>query len=118
MTINPFFMKEGYTRKRLVHTGFMGIVNTDLRFDENLRVWDDPDFNCQVIREYGSVVSLNAYGADIDRFAEGGCSKDWQNKETVDAARAYFFEKNGGICTIGKNGLIKIRNDTAKALGL
>lgn len=118
MTANPFFMRGGYTRKRLVHTGFMGIINTDLRFDERMKVWDDPEMNCQIIKRYGSVVSLNGYCADIDRFVKGGCADAWSDKESVAKTRAYLLNKHGDLLTLNRKGLFCLRRDAIKALGL
>ena len=118
MTANPFFMKRGYTKKRLVHTGFMGIVNTDLRFDENMKVWDDPEMNCQIIKKYGSVISINDYCADIDRFVKGGCSEALGDKKSVDETRRYLLNKHGDLLTLNTKGLFCLRRDAVKALGL
>ena len=118
MTVNPFFMKEGYTRRRLVHTGFMGLINTDLRFDEKLTVFDDPEMNCQIIKRFGSVISLNGYGADIDRFVKGGCSEAWADRDGVKEAVQRVFKKHGDILDINNHGHMKLSKEAIKDLGL
>lgn len=116
MSVNPLNLENKVSLTRLVHTGFMGLVNTGIRFDEELKIWDDPDMNCQVIRNYGCCVSLVKYGADIDRGIYGGCYDVWNDEEDVKEAKIRFFQKNGDICTVSHTGHLILRKEITNGL--
>lgn len=56
------------------------MVVGELRFDNRLKVFDDPDMCGQIIKRYGAFVSLEDYCCVIDRVAPGGCHDLWTTK--------------------------------------
>lgn len=77
---NATFMTKGYHRRKLCDTGFFGMIVTDLRFDNRLKVYDDPDMCARIIKRYGAFISLEDYTCVIDRFVGGGMPRPMENK--------------------------------------
>lgn len=77
---NAKFMRKGYHRRKLCDTGFFGMIVSDLRFDNKLMVYDDPDMCARIIKRYGAFISLEEYTCVIDRITQGGCHDLWTTK--------------------------------------
>ncbi len=77
---NATFMRKGYHRRKLCDTGFLGIIVSDLRFDNKLKVYDDSDMCARIIKRFGAFISLEDYTCVIDRKARGGCHDLWTTR--------------------------------------
>ncbi len=108
MTRNAMFMKSGYHRRKLCDTGFYGLINTDLRFDPQFVVLQDTDMCLQIIKRYGSFISIEDTCAAIDRFAKGGCTEAWQNKARM---LQLLARKHGSLVEINpqKENSVKLK---------
>lgn len=71
---NAFYMKDSINPRAFVIGTFMGIRNTDLRFDEQITLKEDYDFTIQHIAKYGNVCRYNNYTIKAKHYTnKGGC---------------------------------------------
>jgi len=96
---NAMFMRKGYHKRKLCDTAFYGMVNSDLRFDRNLSLFQDTDMCLRIIKRYGAFISIEGYCAKHERQVEGGCYSFWTKKNMDDMAEI-IRKKHGELVDI------------------
>lgn len=103
MTRNAMFMSLGYSERKLVGGVFMGIINTEIRFDSDLQIFEDTDFCAQTIKRYGACISLNDIAAIFGRKTNaGGCREIWADKRNIDIGLGKIRRKHADLFKIDR----------------
>lgn len=92
---NPFFMKNRISNNGFIIGSLCGIINSDLRYDENLIVKEDYDFTLQHILKYKKVIRYDYITPRIKHYSnKGGCVEQRKENPGIEAdAVRYLLEK-------------------------
>lgn len=78
---NAYFMSCNYAPANICDAGLFAIINTSMRFDEQLATKEDYDFCCRAIKNFGAFIRLNEYALNSPAGHKGGCEDAWNNVE-------------------------------------
>lgn len=76
---NAYFMKPNISPANILIGTVMGVINSDIYFDEKMVVKDDYEYSCRIIQKYGAAPRLNMYAAEADHYSKGGCERFWKS---------------------------------------
>lgn len=89
---NQFFMSHTI-KSGFINGVFLGIIKSDLRFNENIKVKEDYEITCQHVRKFNKVVRLNMWSYQTDyQGNEGGCTT-YRTSEMQKQAGQYIIDK-------------------------
>jgi hypothetical protein len=95
-TNNPYFYnpnKPIQTDKFIVGDLICVSPNTDLLFDENLKLKEDYDYTLQHLHKYSGIVRLDYILASFKHYTNKGGAVDFRNEEREQTAIKYLKEK-------------------------
>ena len=84
---------------------FMGIIRTELRFDNDLGLKEDYDYSLMVLNRYRRILRLNKYHYMSDHIKKGGGCATYRTSE-AEEKQAEAFQKKWG------NKIVKIKRRT------
>ena len=74
---------------------FMGIIRTDLRFDNDLGLKEDYDYSLMVLNRYRRILRLNKYHYMSDHISKGGGCATYRTSD-IETKQAEAFQKKWG----------------------
>lgn len=108
--INLIFDKKAYREyspfsfSSVILGPFMGIVRTDIRFDESLGLKEDFDYSIQVLNRYRGILRFNKYHYTADHLVgRGGCTS-YRTRAKERQQRERFVAKWGSKIVQFKEG--------------
>lgn len=94
-TYNRLWLQNNVSSKCMISVIF-GIINTDLRFNEDLDLLVDTELCCQVMKKYQSIARINCVGYHNGREIEGGCKEFYEANRRKEAIK-YLLVRYGDI---------------------
>jgi hypothetical protein len=98
---NAYFMKKRINNKGFIIGCCFGIINNELRYDENLTSKEDYDITLQNIKKYNKVARFDYLTTNAKHYQKGGCEEIWKtNKKRLDVE--YLIKKWGKLIKLNK----------------
>jgi len=100
---NAFYMAKKSTYYHFIIGSFSGVIISDLRYDDKMRVKEDYDFTMSNIFRFGKVVRFDDWTVNAKHYTnKGGCVDDRSGKKDIDIEAMNYL--------IGKYGLLIKKN--------
>ena len=79
--MNPFFMSKKINNKGFIIGSFCGIINSDIRFDDNLPLKEDYQFTADHIIKHKKIARFDYVTAKIKHYTNTGGVVDLRNEK-------------------------------------